>query len=133
MAYNKTAIFEQAKKAITENNLFFVEDVIAFIPCSKFYFYDTFKIDSYEYNELRDLLDKNKTITKLDIRSKLFKSQKSAELLALYRLICTPEEHRLLNQQYVEQSGSIDLSLNKQTEALDAFIENVKNTGVGEK
>ena len=50
------------------------------------------------------MLEDNKIKTKSAIRAKLFKSQKAAELLALYRLICTPEEHRLLNQQYIEQT-----------------------------
>ena len=36
---------------------------------------------------------------------KLFKSEKAAELLALYRLVSSPEEHRLLNQQYIEQTN----------------------------
>jgi hypothetical protein len=105
MAYDKNKIYEQAKQAIEENNLFFIEDIIAFIPCSKFYFYDTFPVNSNEYNTLKDLLETNKTRTKSAIRSKLFKSQKASELLALYRLICTKEEHQLLNQQYIDHTS----------------------------
>lgn len=109
MAHDRTKIFEQAKEAITKNNLFFIEDIIAFIPCSKFYFYDAFPVDSNEYNTLKALLEENKTKTKSAIRAKLFKSQKAAELLALYRLICTKEEHQLLNQQYIEHTGNINI------------------------
>jgi flagellar biosynthesis regulator FlbT len=102
--YNKKDLFEQAKKAIKENNLFFFSDVIAFLPCHTDTFYQYFRPESKEHSELRSMLEDNKIKTKSAIRAKLFKSQKAAELLALYRLICTPEEHRLLNQQYVEQT-----------------------------
>jgi flagellar biosynthesis regulator FlbT len=102
--YNKKDLFEQAKKAIKENNLFFFSDVIAFLPCHTDTFYQYFRPESKEHSELRSMLENNKIKTKSAIRAKLFKSQKAAELLALYRLICTPEEHRLLNQQYVEQT-----------------------------
>ena len=105
MAYDKKKIFAQAQKAIKDNNLFFIEDIIAFIPVSKFYFYDAFKVDSNEYNTLKGLLEENKIRTKSAIRSKLFKSDKAAELLALYRLICTTEEHQLLNQQYIDHTS----------------------------
>ena len=105
MAYDKTKILEQAKKAIKDNNLFFVEDIVAWLPITKATLYDYFPIDSDELNDLKSLLDENKVKTKSVIRTKLFKSEKAAELLALYRLICTKEEHQLLNQQYVDHTS----------------------------
>lgn len=105
MAYNRKKIFEQAKEAIEKNNLFFIEDVVAWLPISKPTFYEFFPLESNELNTIKDLLNINKTKTKSAIRAKLFKSDKAGELLALYRLICTPEEHRLLNQNYTELTG----------------------------
>lgn len=105
MAYNKDEIFKQACEAVEKNNLFFIEDIIAWLPISKPTFYVFFPIDSNELNTLKNLLNINKTKTKSAIRAKLFKSDKAGELLALYRLICTSEEHRLLNQNYTELTG----------------------------
>ena len=105
MAYDKKKIYEQAAEAIKKNNLFFVEDIVAFLPCSKPTFYEFFPPDSNELNTLKDLLDDNKIKTKSSIRSKLWKSNKAAELLALYRLIATPEEHKKLNQSYVDHTS----------------------------
>jgi hypothetical protein len=105
MAHDRAKIFEQAKDVIVKNNLFFVEDIVAFIPCSKATFYEFYPLDSDELNTLKDLLNENKVKTKSAIRSKLFKSQKAAELLALYRLICTSEEHQKLNQQYIDHTS----------------------------
>ena len=105
MAFDRDKLYQQAQTAITENNLFFIEDVVAFIPCSKPTFYEHFPIDSNELNNLKDLLGKNKIRTKAAIRAKLYKSPKASELLALYRLICTPEERKMLNQNYIELTG----------------------------
>lgn len=105
MAFNKEKLFDQAIKAIEENNLFFIEDIVAFLPCSKVTFYEHFKIDSNEMNAIKERLEMNKIKTKSSIRAKLYKSQKASELLALYRLIATPEEHRLLNQSYVDHTS----------------------------
>lgn len=105
MAFDRDKLYQQAQTAIKENNLFFIEDVVAFIPCSKPTFYEHFPIDSNELNNLKDLLEKNKIRTKSAIRAKLYKSPKASELLALYRLICTPEERKMLNQNYIELTG----------------------------
>ncbi len=105
MAFDRDKLYQQAQAAIKENNLFFIEDVVAFIPCSKPTFYEHFPIDSNELNNLKDLLEQNKIRTKSAIRAKLYKSPKASELLALYRLICTPEERKMLNQNYIELTG----------------------------
>lgn len=105
MAYNKAKIYEQAEKAIKENNLFFVDDIVAWLPCGKTWWYDNFPPESEEMNNLRDLLEINKIKTKSAIRSKLFKSDKAGELLALYRLLCTNEERQKLNQQYIDMTS----------------------------
>lgn len=104
MAYNTDKLLEQAKIAIEKNNLFFIEDIVAFIPCDKTTFYRHFPTDSNEYNTLKEMLEQNKIKTKSSIRSKLYKSERASELLALYRLICTPEEHKKLNQQYIDHT-----------------------------
>ena len=108
MAYNKAKLYEQAKEAIEKNNLFFIEDIVAFIPCTKPTFYDYFPVDSDELNDLKERLDQNKIKTKSGIRAKLWKSEKAAELLALYRLIATPEEHQKLNQSYIDHTSKGD-------------------------
>ena len=58
MAYNKTEIFETAKKKIVEHKLFFVEDIVAFLPISKKTFYEYFPVESDESNELKNYLKK---------------------------------------------------------------------------
>lgn len=116
MAYDKKKIYKQAEEEIKKNNLFFIEDIVAFIPCNKDTFYRFFPTDSDEYDALKTLLEDNKVKTKSAIRSKLYKSSKAGELLALYRLISTNEERQSLNQSYIDHTtkgdkiGTPDLS-----------------------
>ncbi len=105
MKYNRDELYNQAKEAIEKNNLFFVQDIIAFVPCGQSTFYDNFPADSEEMETLKRMLDTNKVRTKSSIRAKLFKSNKASELLALYRLIADPDEHRKLNQSYVDHTS----------------------------
>jgi hypothetical protein len=105
MRYNKKKLYDQAEKAIKENNLFFVEDIVAWLPISKKTFYEYFPVDGDESNNLKSLLDINKTKTKSAIRAKLFKSDKAGELLALYRLIADEDERHKLNQQYIDHTS----------------------------
>lgn len=105
MTYNRNDIYKQAMEAAEKNNLFFIEDIVAFLPCDKSTFYRFYPVNSDEYHNIKEVLERNKIRTKSSIRSKLFKSDKASELLALYRLICTPEEHRLLNQRYIDHTS----------------------------
>jgi len=98
---DKRRIFESVKeKIIKDDNIFFIESAIAYIPISKPTFYAWFPPDSAEYKELVALLEKNKLKTKDYIRIKLRMGNKSSELLALYRMICTEEERQAIATNY---------------------------------
>jgi len=107
MAYNKKRLFTQAIKAIEKNKLFFIEDIIALLPCSKPTFYDHFPPDSNEFNKLKEMLEKNKIDLKVSMRSKWYKSENATLQMALYKLTASPEEHRLLSTNYQESKTEI--------------------------
>ena len=104
MAYKTEELFEKAKEAIKNNAIFFIEDLVALLPCQKTAFYDHFPPDANETNSLKELLEENKVRTKLLIRAKLMKGEKAAELIALYKLICTDEERRALSMQHFDHT-----------------------------
>lgn len=105
MAYDKKKIFEQAKEVIVKHKLFFVEDIVAFLPCDKTTFYKFFPPESNELNELKELLNQNRTELKVSMRSKWYKSNAPALQMALMKLIATPEELRKLSMQFVESEN----------------------------
>ena len=106
MAYDRKKIFEQAKEMIVKHKLFFVEDIVAFLPCSKPTFYDFFPPDSNELNELKELLETNRTELKVSMRSKWYKSNAPALQMALMKLIATPDELKRLSMQYNENNNT---------------------------
>jgi hypothetical protein len=97
MAYNKKKLYNQAREVIQKNKLFFIEDIVAFLPCDKTTFYRLFPVDCNEYNELKELLDSNKIEIKVSMRSKWYKSENATLQLALMKLIGTDEEAHRLN------------------------------------
>jgi hypothetical protein len=109
MAYKTEKLFEQAIEAIDQNNLFFVEDVVAYLGIAKPTFYDHFPIDSNEMNAIKEKLNKNAMRTKVSIRSKLHQSKSPAGLLALYKLLATNDERKALAMEYREHSGEVKL------------------------
>jgi hypothetical protein len=104
MRFDPEKLLEDAKNAIINNNLVFIEEVVHFLPCSKPTFYDYFKVDSNEFNELKELLDKNRVNQKLDLRGKWANSDAPALQLALYKLISSPDEIKALSMQSIDHT-----------------------------
>jgi hypothetical protein len=100
MAYDKVKIFQQAKEMIVKHKLFFVEDIVAFLPIAKKTFYEYFPIESDESNELKELLETNRVELKVSMRSKWYKSNAPALQMALMKLIASPEELRKLSMTH---------------------------------
>jgi hypothetical protein len=100
MAYDRKKIFEQAKEMIVKHKLFFIEDIVAFLPISKPTFYEYFPTESDEVNELKGLLETNRVELKVSMRSKWYKSNAPALQMALMKLIATPDELKKLSMTY---------------------------------
>ena len=109
MEWNTKKLLEKALEEIEkDDNILFIEDVVAACGVSKKTFYKYIVKDSEEYREIWDKIQENRIEVKKYIRFNLRLSGKAAELLSLYRMICTDEERRAINQQYVEMSGQMD-------------------------
>ena len=109
MEWNTKKLLEKALEEIEkDDNILFIEDVVAACGVSKKTFYKYIVKDSEEYEKVWDAITDNRIKVKKYIRLKLRLSGKAAELLSLYRMICTDDERRAINQQYVEMSGQMD-------------------------
>lgn len=109
MAYDKKKIFSQAKEAIKKYKLFFIEDVVAWLPVSRSTFWDWFPDKSDEMDTLKELLDKNKVEVKSALRSKWFKGNNPLTQMALYKLIGTEEEyHRIASTKTENKNINIE-------------------------
>ena len=117
MAYDRKKIFEQAIEAIEKHKLFFIDDIVAFLPIAKSTFYE-WKMEQSE--ELKAKLEKNRTELKVSMRSKWYKSNAPALQMALMKLIATPEELRKLSMNHT------DVTTNGQTINQPLTIEQAK-------
>lgn len=102
MAYSRKKIFEQAKDVIEKHKLFFIEDIVAYLPISKPTFYDYFKVGSNELNTIKELLGKNKVEVKVSMRSKWYKSDNATLQIALMKLISTNDERQRMSQNHTD-------------------------------
>lgn len=102
MAYKTEDLLKKALEAIEKHKLFFVEDIIAFLPCHKSTFYEHFPNESDNYKRMVEALEKNRVELKVSMRSKWYKSNAPALQLALMKLIATPEELKKLAMNYQE-------------------------------
>ena len=105
MKYNKEKLFEQAKKAVVENKLIFIEEIVSFLPCCKTTFYDYFPDGSDELNELKTLIEDNTVSIKSGLRTKWYESENPTLQIALYRLTSRDDEHKKLNQSYIDHTS----------------------------
>jgi len=97
--YSNEQMEELALIAIVDNKLFFIEDIIPFMPYSRALFYsrNMDKLDS-----IKEALIKNKTEVKISLRSKWYKSTNATLQLALMKLIANEEERKALSTSYME-------------------------------
>ena len=103
MAYKKADLEKQSLKAIKDNNLMFVTDVPAYLPCSTATFYNK-ELEKVE--AIKQALEQNRVKTKNGLRAKWYKSDNATVQIALYKLIGTDEEAQRLNgsRQQIEHS-----------------------------
>jgi hypothetical protein len=109
MAYDRIKIYNQALDLIEKKKLFFIEDVVTLLPISKQTFYDYFKVDSYELDTIKELLDKNKIEIKNGLRNKWYNGNNPLTQMALYKLIGTEEEyHRIASTKTENKNINIE-------------------------
>lgn len=102
MAYKTEDLFNTAIEQIKKHKLFFIEDIISFLPCRKSTFYEHFPNDSDYYKKMFEELERNRTELKVSMRSKWYKSNAPALQMALMKLIASPDELKRLSMQHTD-------------------------------
>ena len=99
MHFKTKDLLEKSIKAIEENNLFFIEDVIAFLPCGRttFYNHELDKVD-----ELKELINTNRVKTKLKLQKKWQMSDNATLQMGMMKIIASIEERQRLSQSYTD-------------------------------
>jgi hypothetical protein len=104
MAFDIQELKEKAVAAIVKYKLFFMEDVIAYLPCGRTTFYDALQLN--RDTDINEALEKNRVEIKVAMRLKWFNSDHPALQIGLYKLIGSDAEaDRLGNKQKLEHSS----------------------------
>jgi len=110
MAYETEDLKEKAIDAIKKHNLFFIEDVVAFLPCNTKTFYNH---GLHELPELKELLENNRITVKLKLRKKWESSDNATLQMALMKLICTDDERKRLSMEYKEEEHKGEITITR--------------------
>ena len=97
MAYNTEELIKQSLEAIEKHKLFFIDDVVSYLPCSRSTFYEK-ELDKSDI--IKEALTKVKTDIKVSMRSKWYKSENATLQMGLMKLISNDEERKRLSQTY---------------------------------
>ena len=111
MAYKKEEMEKQSIEAIEKHKLFFIQDVVAYLPCSSATFYN---LELEKLETIKDALTKVRTDLKVSMRSKWYKSQNATLQMGLMKLLSSPEELRKLSMETksLEGKDGKDLDMN---------------------
>lgn len=112
----KPQISELEKLIKGNDKLLFIQDVYQSIGVVPSTFYKWFPKGSSGYNKVVEALELNKTSTKREIRDRLLNCKTPVGLIALYRLLGTPEERKALNQKDEEQVQSTNREIKLEIE-----------------
>jgi hypothetical protein len=106
MSYDTDKLEQEALEAIEKYRLFFIEDVVVYVSCSRatFYNHGLDKLDT-----IKEALAKNKIDIKVSMRNKWFLSESATLQVALMKMIATDDEAHRLNgsRQEIRHQGAV--------------------------
>lgn len=106
--YNAEDLEKQAVALIEAHGLVFIDDVCAYLPCSRKTFYDK---DLDKSHNIKDALHKVRSSKKVALRKNWEESQNATLQMGLYKLLATPEELAALSMQHIDvKSGGEKLT-----------------------
>jgi hypothetical protein len=107
MAYTTKELEKKCIEVIKKYDLFFIEDVIAYLPCSGKTFYNH---KLHELQSIKDALAKVRVQKKVEMRSKWFKSENATLQMGLMKLLSTEKELKKLAMEHKEHSGNMQVN-----------------------
>ena len=112
-------------KIIKENNIMFIEHIWNYyfrLRKSQFY-----NLELEKSEAIRSAIDNNRAKEVNKMLNNWFENKNSTLQIAAMRLICTPEQRQMLNQQYIEMKAEVaerrELSLQEAKSAIEKLKE----------
>lgn len=125
MGSTKAAHEKAILKIIKENNIVFIEHIWNYyfrLRKSQFY-----NLELEKSEAIRAAIDNNRAKEVNKMLNNWFENKNSTLQIAAMRLICTPEQRQMLNQQYIEMKAEVaerrELSLQEAKAAIEKLKE----------
>jgi hypothetical protein len=107
MTYKASDLEKLSVEAIQKYKLFFIDDIVAYLPCSRatFYNHGLDKLDT-----IKDALTQVRTEIKVSMRSKWYKSDNPTLQMGLMKLIASPDELKQLSMSHIESNSKHEIT-----------------------
>lgn len=112
-------------KIIKENNIMFIEHIWNYyfrLRKSQFY-----NLELEKSEAIRSAIDNNRAREVNKMLNNWFENKNSTLQIAAMRLICTPEQRQMLNQQYIEMKAEVAERRELSLQEAKAAIEKLKD------
>jgi hypothetical protein len=125
MGSTKDAHEKAILKIIEENNIMFIEHIWNYyfrLRKSQFY-----NLELEKSEAIRSAIDNNRAKEVNKMLNNWFENKNSTLQIAAMRLICTPEQRQMLNQQYIEMKAEVAERRELSLQEAKAAIEKLKD------
>ena len=101
---NSDKLFADVMSAIKAHNLWTIAEVPCFVGISRPTIYNHFPSGSERLAAIQAALDENRMKSRVSLRAAMFKKKDPSCLIALYKMIATPDERKALASHFIETS-----------------------------
>lgn len=125
MGLTKDEHEKEILKIIIENNIMFIEHIWNYyfrLRKSQFY-----NLELEKSEAIRSAIDNNRAKEVNKMLNNWFENKNSTLQIAAMRLICTPEQRQMLNQQYIEMKAEVAERRELSLQEAKAAIETLKD------
>lgn len=123
--------FDESMKICNEiEEVYFFQDLIAYLGISFNHFRELFPVGSEWDNALRAAIFRNKVKKKIELRKKWGspENKNAATEIYLYKLLSTAEERMLTAPQFIDVKQDADDIINMSEEDIDAEIQKLEDS-----
>lgn len=104
----KQELYPEIIKTVTDSDIWSINDLMTFLPIEKSTFYQYYPSGSEQLESIKKQLELNKLRIKQQIRKRLLDSDSTVALIAVYKLICSREEHDRLSSKAIVPAENDD-------------------------
>ena len=97
-------LFADVMEAVKIHNIWNISEIPNFVGISRPTLYNHFPLGSERMSAINEALENNKMKSRVSLRAAMFKKKDPSCLIALYKMIATPDERKALASHFIETS-----------------------------